>query len=91
MEDLLYALTIQSANDAAVALAIHIAGSKEGFVALMNKRAGELGMVDTTFSSVHGLPPAEGQKPDITTAKDLLDRWFNAGATARPAAWVGSF
>lgn len=71
VEDLVYALTIQSANDAAVALAIHIAGSKEGFVALMNKRAGELGMDNTVFSSVHGLPPSQGQKPDITTAKDL--------------------
>ena len=42
IEDLLYALMVQSANDAAVALAIHIAGSKEGFVALMNEKAAEL-------------------------------------------------
>jgi len=71
VEELLYALMIQSANDAAVALAIHVAGSKEGFVSLMNQRAGELGMKDTRFHSVHGLPPAEGQKPDKTTAIDL--------------------
>jgi len=38
VEDLLYALMVQSANDAAVALATHIAGSKEGFIALMNQR-----------------------------------------------------
>ena len=71
IEDLLYALAIQSANDAAVALAIHVAGSKEGFVALMTERAAELGMKDTRFYSVHGLPPSKGQKPDITTARDL--------------------
>lgn len=71
LEELLYALTVQSANDAAVALATHIAGSKEGFVALMNKQAAELGMKSTRFHSVHGLPPGEGQKPDETTAADL--------------------
>jgi D-alanyl-D-alanine carboxypeptidase len=71
VEELLYAMTIQSANDAAVALATHIAGSKEGFVALMNQKAGELGMNNTTFHSVHGLPPASGQQPDVTTARDM--------------------
>lgn len=71
VEDLLYALAVQSANDAAVALAIHVAGSTEGFVAMMNKKAEELGMKDSRFYSVHGLPPAKGQKPDQTTAHDL--------------------
>jgi len=71
VEDLLYALAVQSANDAAVALAVHIAGSKEGFVALMNQKAAELGMKNTHIYSVHGLPPADGQKPDVTTASDL--------------------
>jgi D-alanyl-D-alanine carboxypeptidase (penicillin-binding protein 5/6) len=71
VEDLLYALAVQSANDAAVALALHISGSKEGFIALMNQRAVQLGMKDTQFHSVHGLPPSEGGKPDVTTASDL--------------------
>jgi len=71
LEELLYALAVQSANDAAVALAVHIAGSKEGFVALMNQQAAELGMKSTRFHSVHGLPPAKEQKPDETTAADL--------------------
>ena len=71
VEDLLYALAVQSANDAAVALATHVAGSKEGFVALMNQKAAELGMKNTHIYSVHGLPPSEGQKPDETTAGDL--------------------
>ena len=71
IDDLLFALMIQSANDAAVALAEHCAGSREAFVALMNAKARELGMKNTTFHSVHGLPPAEGQLPDVTTARDL--------------------
>lgn len=71
VKDLIYALAVQSANDAAVALATHVAGSVEGFVALMNKRAEELGMKDTHFYSVHGLPPSMGQKADQTTARDL--------------------
>ena len=71
LEDLLYALMIQSANDAAVALASHVAGSKDAFVALMNEKAKELGMKNTTFHSVHGLPPAKGQKVDVTTARDF--------------------
>lgn len=71
LEDLLYALAVQSANDAAVALAIHVAGSKEGFIAMMNAKAAALGMKDTKFFSVHGLPPAEGQQVDRTTANDL--------------------
>ncbi|WP_319585314.1 D-alanyl-D-alanine carboxypeptidase family protein [uncultured Desulfobulbus sp.] len=71
VEDLIYALMVQSANDAAVALATHIGGSKEGFVALMNQKAQELGMKNSKFHSVHGLPPSEGQEPDVTTARDL--------------------
>jgi serine-type D-Ala-D-Ala carboxypeptidase (penicillin-binding protein 5/6) len=71
VEELLYALMVQSANDAAVALATHIAGSKEGFIALMNQKAQELGMKNSRFHSVHGLPPSEGQEPDVTTARDM--------------------
>lgn len=71
IDDLLYALMVQSANDAAAALAIHIAGSKDGFVTLMNQKAAELGMKDSHFYSVHGLPPSKGQKTDQTTAHDL--------------------
>lgn len=71
VDELLYGLIVQSANDAATALAIHFAGSKEAFVVLMNKRAQELGMKDTVFHSVHGLPPGKGQLPDVSTARDL--------------------
>ncbi|HID69239.1 MAG TPA: D-alanyl-D-alanine carboxypeptidase [Desulfobacterales bacterium] len=71
IEELLYALMIQSANDAAVALATHVAGTKEEFVALMNQKAEELGMKNTKFYSVHGLPPSKGQHVDVTTARDF--------------------
>lgn len=71
VDELLYAMMIQSANDAAAALALHIAGTRPAFVELMNERAKGLGMTATTFYSVHGLPPGPGQQPDVTTARDL--------------------
>lgn len=71
VDDLLYALMVQSANDAATALAIHIAGGKDRFVELMNRQARSLRMHATQFHSVHGLPPAAGQQPDVSTARDL--------------------
>lgn len=71
VEEMLYALMVQSANDAATALAIHIGGSKEGFVQLMNEKAQQLGMKSTVFHSIHGLPPGPGQEPDVTTPRDL--------------------
>jgi D-alanyl-D-alanine carboxypeptidase (penicillin-binding protein 5/6) len=55
VEQLLYALMLASANDAAVVLAEHVGGSETGFAALMNQRAAELGAKDTHFSVPHGL------------------------------------
>jgi D-alanyl-D-alanine carboxypeptidase (penicillin-binding protein 5/6) len=71
VDELLYALMVQSANDAAVALAIHHMGSKDVFVHQMNKRAQKIGMKDTVFHSVHGLPPGKGQFPDVSTPRDI--------------------
>jgi len=71
VDEMLYALMVQSANDAAVALAEKVAGSTDGFIELMNRRARALGMTSTVFNSVHGLPPAAGQQYDVTTARDL--------------------
>lgn len=73
VDELLYALIVRSANDAAAALAIHYAGSKEAFVELMNKRAQDIGMTNTVFHSVHGLPPGRGQLPDVSTACDIAE------------------
>lgn len=71
VDELLYALVVQSANDAAAALAERVSGSRDAFVELMAARASELGMDSTEIHSVHGLPPAAGQQPDVTTARDL--------------------
>ena len=55
VEDLLYALMLQSANDAVVALADHVAGSQARFVRMMNARARRLGMTRTRYRSASGL------------------------------------
>lgn len=55
LEDLLYGLMLRSGNDAAVAIAEHIAGSVEGFTFLMNEKAAYLGMSNTYFKNPHGL------------------------------------
>ncbi len=67
VDQLLHALLIDSANDAAVALAKHISGSIEEFAKLMNKRAKELGAKNTHFTNPHGLP----DENHTTTAYDL--------------------
>lgn len=67
VDDLLKATVIASANDACVALGEAIAGSEEGFVALMNQRAKELGMNNTHFVNATGLD-AEGH---LTSAHDV--------------------
>ena len=67
VEDLLKAVCVASGNDAAVALAEHVAGSAENFVARMNQRSAELGMEDTTFLNCTGLP-AQGH---VTSAYDI--------------------
>jgi serine-type D-Ala-D-Ala carboxypeptidase (penicillin-binding protein 5/6) len=67
VEDLLYAMLLGSANDAAVALAVHISGSEDAFVRTMNARAERLGMRHTDLRSVNGLDD-RGQ----STARDLL-------------------
>ena len=69
VDELLKATAIASANDACTALGEHIAGSEEAFVALMNKRAGELGMTNTNFVNCSGLDDATTEH--LTTAYDI--------------------
>ena len=64
---LLYALLLSSANDAAVALACHTAGSVSTFADMMNERAAALGLADTHFTNPHGL----FDEAHYTTAKEL--------------------
>jgi D-alanyl-D-alanine carboxypeptidase len=59
VEDLLWGLLLNSGNDAAMALAQHVAGSEAAFVAVMNQRAAELGMANTRFANPHGLDAPE--------------------------------
>lgn len=70
LDDMMKAVVVHSANDAAVAVAEYIAGSTEAFVQMMNQRAAELGLKDTHYYSVHGLPPGPGEQPDVMSAYD---------------------
>lgn len=65
--DLIHGIVIQSGNDASIAAAEHIAGSEDAFAGLMNLHAKELGMVNSHFMNVTGLPHPE----HYTTAHDL--------------------
>ena len=69
VDELLRATAIASANDACTALGEHLAGSEEAFVALMNKRAGELGMKNTHFENCSGLD--DDTTDHLTTAYDI--------------------
>src|SRR5262245_30867825 len=64
---LLEGVAIASANDAATAVAEHLGGTEEAFVAQMNAKAQELGLLNTHFANAHGLPDPGG----YSTAADL--------------------
>ncbi len=68
LRELLTAIMVRSANDAAVAIAEHVGGSVAGFADMMNETAAELGLTHTRFTNPHGL-----DEPDhYTSARDLL-------------------
>ena len=67
LKDMLYALMLQSANDAAVAIACSVSGTVENFVSLMNEKAEALGLQHTHFSNPNGLDADE----HYTTAREL--------------------
>ena len=69
VEDMVKSVVISSANDAAVALAEFVAGSEEAFVERMNKRAEELGMVNTRFENTNGLD--DTVENHVTSARDI--------------------
>ncbi len=71
LAEMLQAIEIASANDACVAVAEAIAGSTDAAVELMNAKASSLGMDDTTFVNVHGLPATNGRPANTTTAHDM--------------------
>ena len=67
LEELLYALLLESANDAATAIAVACAGSVDAFADLMNQKAAKLGLTDTHFVNPHGLDDPQ----HYTTAYEL--------------------
>lgn len=69
--DLVYSLMLESHNDSAVAIAEHVGGSVEGFAALMNKKADEIGCENTYYITPNGLDATKGDKFHSTTARDL--------------------
>jgi len=71
LEQLMKAICVHSANDASVAVAEGLWGSVDNCLVAMNQRAAELGMLNTRFYSVHGLPPADGVSFDQTTAREM--------------------
>jgi D-alanyl-D-alanine carboxypeptidase (penicillin-binding protein 5/6) len=71
VQTLLAALMIQSANDAAEMLAEKVAGSAEAFADIMNQKAKQLGLTQSTFFDPHGLPNPNPQLNDKMSAHDL--------------------
>ena len=67
VDEMLKAICVNSANDCVVAMAEYIAGSEEGFVQMMNDKAQELGMTDTTFKNCHGLD----EEGHLTSSYDI--------------------
>lgn len=82
LEDLVYGLMLRSGNDSAVAIAEHVGGSLDGFVYLMNKKAEEIGMVNSNFENPHGLDDHENH---YSTAYDMaiLTRYAMQNETYR--------
>ena len=67
VNDLLHCMIMQGANDAAIALADHVAGNQTNFVTMMNARVKQMGCTSTEFGNVHGLDNAS----QYTTARDM--------------------
>ena len=77
VRDLCAALMVESANDAAIVLGVHSAGSFDAFIARMNARAAELGMKGTRYYNPNGLPPNAAKRYpwksfNVSTARDQM-------------------
>lgn len=67
VRDLLHCMILQSANDAAIALAEHVSGTQNAFITMMNERAAAIGCGNTLIGSVHGM----GKSDQYSTARDM--------------------
>jgi D-alanyl-D-alanine carboxypeptidase (penicillin-binding protein 5/6) len=88
LSNLMLAVAVASANDAAMAVAEGLWGSEEAYLDAVNARAQELGMSNSTFRSVHGLPPDRGDLPDETTAHDMALLGRECVRHAQILAWT---
>ena len=68
VKDLLYGLMLRSGNDASLSLAAHMDGGEDQFISLMNQKAKDIGMIDTTFQNPHGL---DDNTENYSTSYDL--------------------
>ena len=89
MEEAIYCIMLESANEVAAAVAEHVSGSVDSFVALMNKRAKELGCTGTHFANANGLP----NEDHWTTAHDmaLIAQAFNSNESLRHIASTNNY
>ena len=72
LSELLKTVIVASANDSAVALAEHLAGTEESFVRLMNTRAEELGLTNTHYANCTGLPAGPISNPGLAAIQAAL-------------------
>lgn len=89
LEQLIKAVAIVSANDAAAAVAVALWGTEEAYLRKANLLAYELGMKNTRFRSPHGLPPAGDAKGDVSTARDLAVLARACSQNPLVMSWVG--
>jgi D-alanyl-D-alanine carboxypeptidase (penicillin-binding protein 5/6) len=88
LEDLMHAILVQSANDAAYAVAEYASGSISDFIVLMNSKAQDLGMTNTIFYSVNGLPSTKKDYDNITTCVDMVKLAQEALKSPKIREWV---
>lgn len=86
--ELVMAVAVASANDAAMALAQGLWGGVKEYLEAANARAVELGMNNTVYHSVHGLPPDDGKTFDMTTARDMARLALECLKHERIRNWV---
>ncbi len=93
LKDLLYAMMLNSGNDASLAVAEHVGGSVEGFLKLMNQKAQELGAKNSRFANPHGLSEkghhSTAYDLALITRKALENKEFRTIVATRTYPWKG--
>ncbi|NMB21001.1 MAG: D-alanyl-D-alanine carboxypeptidase, partial [Firmicutes bacterium] len=89
LEELIYAIAVGSANDAAVAVAEFIAGSEQSFVEIMETKAAELGLEVTSFRNCTGLPEDDGS--NMMSARDVATLVQHALGVPRLMDYVSTY